>query len=139
MRRIDPVERPPVEELHDHVVAVALGADLDGLHDVRVGEARGEARLVEEHRDVVLVARELGLQLLDDEQLVEASGPLRGREMDDPHPAARELGDEVILANFRYVPNRAPTNASMFPPIRTNQTIANPSRFLRARGRGPAG
>jgi len=97
----DAVEGAPVEVFHDHVVPLAVRPDLVGLHDVRVRQACGKTSLLEEHRDVHLVVGELRSELLDDEELVEAARTPRDGEVHVPHPAARELGDEVVLPDVR--------------------------------------
>ena len=51
--------RRAVDVLHRHVELAVLLAEVEHLHDVRVAEPRAHARLVDEHRDEVGVAREL--------------------------------------------------------------------------------
>jgi hypothetical protein len=45
--------RRPVDVLHRHVELAVLLAEVEHLHDVRVAQARADARLVDEHRDEV--------------------------------------------------------------------------------------
>src|SRR5262249_51782007 len=81
---------------HHHELAIVLFADLVGLHDVRVGQARGEARLVEEHlyeRGVVGVLREL-----DDRELLKPSHAVHAGEEDIGHTAMTELSQEPVPA-----------------------------------------
>jgi len=85
--------------LHRDVVATAVLADVVRLHDVGVVEARGQAGLVEEHRDEVLLRGEAPLHHLDDDELVEvAEGPPGDREVDLRHPSVAHLGDDEIPA-----------------------------------------
>ena len=50
-------ERVALDVLHHEVVAGLALADLEDGDDVRVVDARGEARLVEEHLDELLLVR----------------------------------------------------------------------------------
>jgi hypothetical protein len=81
-----------------------------------VAEARGEARLVEEHAEELGIFGELRADLLDDDQLVEARGP-RDRQEDLGHAAVAELRDEPVLADWTFSSfrrirgHRAPTGA----------------------------
>jgi hypothetical protein len=96
----DAIERPSFEVLHGHEVPIVGATDLVGLHDVRVIEARGETRLLEEHLQERPVFRQLGLQLLDDDDFVESAHPMGDRQVDDPHAASRDLRDETVLAEL---------------------------------------
>ena len=51
--------RRAVDVLHRHVELAVLLAEVEDLDDVRVAEPRADARLVDEHRDEVGIAREL--------------------------------------------------------------------------------
>ena len=93
----DAVERLALEVLHRDEVALAVLPDLVGLDDVGVAEARGEPRLVEEHAEELRVLRELGPDLLDDHQLVEARRAPHDGEVDLGHAAVPELRDEPVL------------------------------------------
>ena len=53
----------------DVVLAVHL-AELENLHDLRVGELGGQLRLVDEHRDEARVGREVRQDPLDDDDLL---------------------------------------------------------------------
>src|ERR1041385_9000074 len=57
-----------------------------------------EARLVEEHGEKRGLLDELGLELLDHDELAEAAGPLDHREVDHAHAAASDLGNQLVLA-----------------------------------------
>jgi len=61
-------------------------------------ESRCEARLVEKHRQERRVFDELGLELLDDDELVEAAGTVNHRQVHDPHPASRNFGNKTVFA-----------------------------------------
>jgi hypothetical protein len=92
-------ERLALQVLHGHVVPVAVVADLVGLHDVRVVEAGGDARLLEEHGEKVVVVRQLRAQLLDHQQLVEAGHAPGDGEQHARHTALADLGQDAVLAD----------------------------------------
>ena len=71
-------------------------ADLEDGHDVRVVDARGEARLVEEHLDELGLLREVRVQPLDRDEALEAGDAREAREEHRRHAAAGELGDELV-------------------------------------------
>jgi hypothetical protein len=58
-------------------------------------DARGEARLVEEHLDELGLAREVRMKPLDRDEPLEARHAGETSEEDRRHTAARELGDEL--------------------------------------------
>ena len=92
-----------LEVLHgDEVPAVVL-ADLVGVDDVGVGEARGEARLVEEHGGDEGVLGERGAEALDHHELAPAHGPLRRGEENVGHAAAANVGEHPILSGDKGV------------------------------------
>ena len=84
----------PLEVLHLEVVMPPVEPGLVGLDDVGVREARGEARLFEEHLDRARIGRQIGPQALDDLQLGEASLPARDRDVHDPHASTPELEEK---------------------------------------------
>ncbi len=94
------LERLPLEVLHREEEATPLAADLDRLHDVRVAEPRREPRLLEEHGEELLVLGEAGPQHLDDHQFAETGGALGDAEINVPHAAVRELGDQPVAADL---------------------------------------
>ena len=54
-------ERLALDVVHDEEELALVGDDVERRHDVRVLDARGEARLVEEHRDELgILARTAG-------------------------------------------------------------------------------
>jgi hypothetical protein len=75
-------EVEPADVLHRHVVGVGGGhpsdhraggeSEIEDLHDVRVREAHGELRLVDEHLDELLALGERREDALDDDDLLEA-------------------------------------------------------------------
>ena len=79
-------------------------ADLVRLHDVAMVEPRRETRFLQEHREEGLVLRELRLQLLDDDELVEARRTPRNRKVDDAHSAAGNLCDELVPSDSQGGP-----------------------------------
>ena len=66
------LEVAPVDELHDEEVRVVRRLrDVEDLDDVRVLEEQREPRLVEEHRDELLVLGEVRQDALDRDRLLE--------------------------------------------------------------------
>ena len=74
------VKRLTVQVFHRDEVRAAEVADLVGLDDVRVIEARGEPRFVEEHPPKGSVLGKRGPEPLDDHELVEACWTARDGE-----------------------------------------------------------
>ena len=92
----DGLEVGAVDVLHDDEVGVVADADVEDLHAVRVREVRGEARLVEEHRDELLLLGEVRQDALDRDLLLEA---LEARALGAEHlghAARRELLDDAV-------------------------------------------
>ena len=120
----EPRERLALHVLHDEEeLAVGLH-DVERRHHVRVADARGEARLVEEHRDELGVLGELRVEALDRDGAREADGPdaaargapspcrptrsrrrARSGRRCAPEPTETESGSEAIrlrrLSTFR--------------------------------------
>ena len=71
----DRLEVRPVDELHDDEVRVVADADVEDLDAVRVRELRREARLVEEHRDELLLRRQVRQDALDGDLLLKPWRP----------------------------------------------------------------
>ena len=95
-RREDLIERLPVQEIHrEEGLAVDL-ARLVSADDVRVIEPEREARLVLEHRPMLGVVGEIGLQPLHDDGRV-VGRRVVGREVDVGHATPPELHDEREL------------------------------------------
>ena len=94
----DGAKARPVDELHrDEVVPVGLAQVVDA-DDVRVVEAGGEARLVEEHLHELPVAGEVRKDALEADQLLEAGCAGLPRQVDLGHPAGGDELDELVLA-----------------------------------------
>ena len=55
-------------------------------HDVGVPDARGEARLVEEHERELVLARQVWVRALDGDGAREAGRPEQAREVHRGHP-----------------------------------------------------
>ena len=68
----DRLQVTAVDELHHDEERVVGGTDVEDGDDVRVRQTSAEARLVEEHRDEVLVLREVRQNALDRDDLLEA-------------------------------------------------------------------
>ena len=92
-------ERLAVHVLHDEQELVIDRDDVDDRHHVRVPDALAEARLLEEQRDELGIARELLVQALDGDRLREASRADGATEVDRGHTAGRELAVELVTAH----------------------------------------
>src|SRR5262245_5178917 len=57
--------RIPEDVLHDEQDLALVRDDVERRNDVRMMDARGNARLIEEHRDEIRVLREMRVQALD--------------------------------------------------------------------------
>ncbi len=82
-----------VDVLHRHVQLAVVLAEVEDLHDVRVCEAGADARLVDEHRDEVVILRELRQDALHGDHLLEAVRTGAAREVHLRHPAR---GDPLV-------------------------------------------
>jgi len=91
--------------------------ELVGLDQVRVVEPRREARLVAEHPDVLRVARELLMEGLEDEQLLDARRARQGGEEDACHSALAEQRDLAVSTEPHRV-NLGPMGPSETVPGR---------------------
>ncbi len=63
----------PVHVLHDQVVLVALGSEVDDVRDVRVIEHRRHPRFVEEHANKGRVLAQMGEDAFERDKFLEAS------------------------------------------------------------------
>jgi hypothetical protein len=90
------LEVRPFDELHDEEVGVLTRADVEDRDDVRVVEAGGQPRLIEEHVDEVLVLREVREHALDRDALLEALDASRFAQVDLGHAAGFEALDDAI-------------------------------------------
>ena len=98
---VDLDQGPEVDALdpfHDQVVGAALAAEVVDLDDVGVGELAADARLLDEHVDVVLERTELGLDVLDGDGALEPGGAAHDGLVDRGHPAFAGERHELVLA-----------------------------------------
>src|SRR6188768_2880045 len=89
----------PLEVLHDEEIEPVLLDDFVSVDDVGVVQARRNARLVEEHRDEVLIPRQLWTDLLNVDELVETGRTARERKVDPGHSPLGQKGDQLVAAN----------------------------------------
>jgi len=95
-----------VHVLHRDVVALLDPAEVEDLHDARVGEARHHLGLVHEHVEELLVVREVGQDAFERHDLLEAldARPLRLEDLGhaaDRHPVEELVGPEAVVAPRR--------------------------------------
>ena len=88
------VERLAVEELHDEVGGVALGADVEHGDHVGVVDARCCFRLAQEPGARVSLRGHRGQQRFDGEALLENGVD---RLVDGPHAAFTQQPDDAVL------------------------------------------
>lgn len=100
-----------LQVFQNHESTRAVVADLDGLDDIRVIQAGGQPRLLEKHRDEGWIFEELGLELLEHEELVESGRAAAHGKVDDAHPAPGELRDDVVPPEARDVRCRGGSRA----------------------------
>ncbi len=86
--------------LHRDEVLALDGAELEDVDDVRVGEARRQLRLLDEHLDEGRVVGEMRQDPLDDERPLEPGGPLDAPLVDLGHPTAADELEERVLAEL---------------------------------------
>src|SRR5205823_15018800 len=82
--------------LHGDEVAPLVLADVIGLHDVGVRQARRHARLLEEHGQELAVVGEIGTQLLERHELGKAGRTVRRGDIDDAQATTGYLADETV-------------------------------------------
>lgn len=90
-----------MDVLHDQEQLAVLGDHVDGLHHVRMPDARHDARLVQEHRDELGVPGVPLVQSLDGDDPREARGADLPCEVHGGHAAGRDLAAERIAPSDR--------------------------------------
>ena len=104
-------EVEPADVLHRHVVGIGRRhaalhragreAEIEDLHDVRVREANGELRLVDEHLHELVRLRELRKDALDDDDFFEALDAVALGLEDLGHAALAEPLEEAVAPERR--------------------------------------
>src|SRR5690554_5910702 len=85
--------------IHHEEIAVAAGIiDIGRRDDVRVPDARREARLVEEHRDEFLFVGKVRVKDLDGDESLETRDALSARDVHSRHSTRGELSDHFVAA-----------------------------------------
>ena len=95
----EPRQRLAVHVLHDEEQPLVGLHHVDHGNDVRMTNARDDARFVHEHRDELLVLEEVLVEALHRHRSPEANRPEQPPEMDRRHPARRELVEQRIPAD----------------------------------------
>src|SRR5207244_10503470 len=84
-------------------------AEVEDLHDVRVLHAGRDLGLVDEHLDEAEIGREVRMDALDDDDLLEAEGTGEPRTEHLGHPADPASLEQLVLATApRQGPRRVP-------------------------------
>lgn len=88
-----------VHVFHDQIAAFAFGAGVESSDNIRVRQAGDRLHLLLEPRGRVVQLRGLNRENLDRDLPVQ----LRiSRQIDDPHPAAAQLADHLVITNLRW-------------------------------------
>ena len=100
---------------------------------MRVVDARGEARLVEEHLDELFLAGEVRVQALDGDEALEAADAAEPGEEHRRHAAGRDLADQLVAVEPPLRVGRVEQSdlRHRAPPLRTRPTA--PSTAPRSR------
>jgi hypothetical protein len=94
----DLVEVGAVDELHHDVVGFADPPEIEGVGDVDVLQLHRDLRLVDEHLDELLVLREVRVDHLQRDELLEPRQPPGLGQVDLRHAAHRDLADQRVGA-----------------------------------------
>jgi hypothetical protein len=92
----EPRHRLAEQILHRDVVRPVGFTEVEHVADVRVADPRRDARLVEEHLGELLLLREVRVNALERDELLEPRRAGDAREIHRRHPARRELEHELI-------------------------------------------
>jgi len=92
----DGLEVSAVHELHDDEVRVVAHTDVEHLDHVRVAQEGAETRLVEEHRDELLLLAQVRKDALDGDLLLEALDSSAFGAEHFGHSAGGQLLDDSI-------------------------------------------
>jgi hypothetical protein len=103
LRRVHELrEVEALDVLHrEEQALVAVVGELVDLDDVRVIQARGEVRLVDEHRAEAARRSVRRQDALDDEELVRALGAALFREEYFGHPSGAEAAEDLEIGELR--------------------------------------
>jgi len=95
-------ERFAVHVLHGEEHFVVGGDDVEWLHDVRVTDARGEARLFVHHRAALGILRHVRQEPLDRDRLLEATFRRHATEVNLRHTARSHRSEETVAADLKH-------------------------------------
>ncbi len=95
-RALDGVERGPLDVFHDEEDARVVLVDVERRDHVGVVDARGEARLVEEHGDEVGLVLEVLVHRLERDEPLEPADAHRPRQEHRGHAARRDLANRLV-------------------------------------------
>ncbi len=123
-------ERRAEHELHHDAQAVGDAQELEGGHDVRVANPRGDVRFVEEHRDEAGLLREGLEELLDGDHPRGLAGPEPARKEHACHAARRQLVEHGIPPR----PHRATRHACSLDEAQPQADLSYETPSPRQRG-----
>ncbi len=104
--------------LHHQEELAVRGDDVDRGHDVRVLDARGEARLVEEHRHELGIRGELRVEALDGDGARETDRARKPPQVHRRHPAGGDAIVELVAADDDRRRGRFGLHDRRLPPLR---------------------
>jgi hypothetical protein len=99
-----PREGLPVQVLHDQDAQIEIGVDVESFHHIAVMQTRREARFVLEHRAELVVHRQLGVELFQNDLAARAIPVGKESEKDAGHPAPSDFGDQPVVAQRSFQP-----------------------------------
>ncbi len=95
-------ERLAVDVVHDDEDLARVRDDVEGRDDVRMADARSEARLVEEHRGELRVHREVLVESLHRDRAREADLARQSSEVHRRHSSGGDLCIERVTPEFLH-------------------------------------
>jgi hypothetical protein len=121
----EPLQGGPVDVLHGDEVDVLHHPELVDGDDVAVAQRDQGLGLGHEQINELALARELGMDLLDDQPLLEAARPDQLGQVNLGHPTGRQLGGKEVLAETGGDRRHRPRSVPLEPmvPLRAPNTL----------------
>ena len=105
----------PVDVFHDQEIAVFIFQEIDGLGDVRMGQAGGQLGLVDQHVDKVPIGGEVGMDHFHRHGFFEPARTQGLAPVDLSHPAGGDhLDENVALQAEGEIHGRASSRREAF-------------------------
>ncbi len=123
-------ERLAVHVFHDEKDLAGLVHDVEGLHDVWVDDARGEANFVAEHLDELGLARQLLVHAFDRDDAREAARPEEPAEVHTGHAPHADLFAQHIAPAYHGRPRSPSVVERLAAGTTTRLRCLSPACFL---------